>query len=246
MAIKNKGRSRSKQVARAPRRDPVVVKAPFFRRRWVELVGALLLGMFLVMMTVWVTNGLRKNRDSDAAAATTAQQKTALIAWQGALEPALSGVGTLNGPIAPTIAPNVSAAATNLAKGKPAGATATQLLASAKALNKASTTTDAFDLVDAIRGKGFDINQTGSLLSSKVSIVSGLQGLEQAARLSVLAIAATGPTQAQLAASAKALADSSTNLVQDGYNSYLNALSAVGLVGGGLAPGGSPQLIPGG
>jgi len=246
MAIKSKGRSRSKQVARAPRRDPVEVKPPFFQRRWVQLVGALLVGMFLVMMTIWVTNGLRKNRDEDAAAAANAQRKTALIAWQGALEPAMSTIGTLNGPIPPTIAPNVSSAATNLAKGQPAGATSTELLASAKQLQKASATIDAFDLVDAIRGKGFDLHQTESLLSSKVSIVAGLQGLEQAARLSVLAIAADGATQDQLAASAKALADSSTNLVQDGYNSYLNALSAVGLVGGGQSPGGSPQLIPGG
>ncbi|HTG46728.1 MAG TPA: hypothetical protein VK646_03640 [Actinomycetota bacterium] len=243
MAIKSKGRSRSKQVARAPRREAVAVPTPFFRRRWVQLVGALIVGMFAVMMIVWVTNGLRKNREADQAAQAKAQQKTAMVAWQGALEPALSKVGTLNGPAPPTVEPTVSTAAGNLAKGQDAGVTAAQLLGSAKDLATAADTIDKFDLVDAIRGKGFNVNQTESLLSSKLSIVTGLRGLEQSARLSVLAIAADGATKAQLASSAKALSDSSVALIQDGYNSYLNALSGVDLVGGGNSPG-SPQLLP--
>ncbi|HUL85160.1 MAG TPA: hypothetical protein VLX89_06545 [Actinomycetota bacterium] len=246
MAIKSKGRSKSKQVARAPRRDPVAVPTPFFQRRWVQLVAVLIVGMFVFMMGVWVTNGLRSTHRTDAANATRSGQKTAMIAWQNALEPAISKVGQLNGPVAPTIAPTVTAAAANLAKGRPAGASTADLLGSAAALRTAAATIEKVDLVDTIRGKGFDLHQTEALLSSQVSIVAGLRGLEQAARLSVLAINAEGATKDQLAESAKALAHSSTGLIQDGFNSYLNALNDVGLVGGGQAPGGSPQLIPGG
>ena len=42
MAIKGKGKTRSRPPARAPRPIPVVVKPPFFRRRWVQVVGAFL------------------------------------------------------------------------------------------------------------------------------------------------------------------------------------------------------------
>ncbi len=246
MAIKSKGRSKSKQVARAPRRDPVEVPTPFFRRRWVQFVGVFLVGMFVFMMGVWVTNGLRSTDRTDAANQTKAAQKTAMITWQNALEPTISTVGQLNGPVPPTIAPTVTAAAANLAKGRPAGASAADLLRSAAALKTAAATIEKVDLVDTIRGKGFDLQQTEALLSSQVSMVAGLRGLEQAARLSVLAIDAEGATKDQLAASAKALAQSSTTLIQDGYNSYLNALNDVGPRRRRPGPGRSSQLIPGG
>ena len=68
MAIKGKGKTKNRQPARAPRRTPVPVKPPFFARRWVQLVAALLIGMGIVWFLVWVTNGIRASRDSDQAA----------------------------------------------------------------------------------------------------------------------------------------------------------------------------------
>ena len=41
MAIKGKGKTKSRPPARAPRPAPVVRKPPFFARRWVQVVAAL-------------------------------------------------------------------------------------------------------------------------------------------------------------------------------------------------------------
>ena len=44
MAIKGKGKTKSRPPSRAPRRGPVEVPTPFTQRRWVQLVAVLLLG----------------------------------------------------------------------------------------------------------------------------------------------------------------------------------------------------------
>ena len=59
MAIKGKGRTRARQPVRAPRRGPVPVPVPFFRRRGVQVVGAFLAGLLVFWGGVWLTNGLR-------------------------------------------------------------------------------------------------------------------------------------------------------------------------------------------
>ena len=64
MAIKGKSRtkSRPKQVARAPRREPVVVKPPLFQRRWLQLTAAFILGVLAMSIVVWVSHGVHRQR----------------------------------------------------------------------------------------------------------------------------------------------------------------------------------------
>ena len=245
MAIKSKGRSKSKQPARAPRRAPVAVPKPFVQRRWVQVVAALVVGMFVLVLLVWVTNGLR--RDDQAAADRQARdgRRAALVLWQNGLEPQIGTIGTLNGPLPPTVAPGVSAAADALAVNKTVTITAKELLTQADTLKAVAAKIDAFDIAGTIRNKGFDVNQAEALSGSKTEIVSGLQGLEQAARLAALAMHAEGATKVRLAASAKAVSDTAKGLIEDGYNSYVNALIEAGLAAGGSAPGGGSQLIGG-
>ena len=245
MAIKSKGRSKSKQPARAPRRAPVAVPKPFFQRRWVQVVGALLVGMFVLMLFVWVTNGLRRDDRSSADEQARNSRKSALVQLQSVLEPQIGTIGTLNGPLPPTVAPGVSAAADAVAANKHVTTTAHDLLAQARTLNAVAAKIDAFDLATTIRNQGFDVNQAEALSSAKTEIVSGLQGLEQAARLAALAMNAEGATRARLAASAKAVSDTSKGLIEDGYNTYVNALIEAGIAAGGSAPGGGSQLIGG-
>jgi hypothetical protein len=160
----------------------------------VQFVGVFLVGMFVFMMGVWVTNGLRSTDRTDAANQAKAAQKTAMIAWQNALEPALSTVGQLNGPVPPTIEPTVTAAAANLAKGRPAGAGAADLLRSAAVLKTAAATVDKVDLVNTIAGRASTCSRPRRCSEPGLD-GGGARGLEQAARLSVLAIGAEGATQ---------------------------------------------------
>jgi len=52
MAIKGKGRTRTKQPVRAPRRGPVPVPVPFVRRRGVQVVAAFLVGALVFDLRV--------------------------------------------------------------------------------------------------------------------------------------------------------------------------------------------------
>ena len=62
MAIKGKGKTKGRQPARAPRRAPVEVKPPFFMRRRVQVALAFVVGILVMMLAVWITNGLRQQR----------------------------------------------------------------------------------------------------------------------------------------------------------------------------------------
>ncbi len=83
MAIKSKKpRSKPKQVARAPRREPVAVPTPFLSRRWVQAVAVFVVGVFAMTFFVWLTNGLRSNDAEAEAAAEAATKRQAAMAYQ--------------------------------------------------------------------------------------------------------------------------------------------------------------------
>jgi hypothetical protein len=78
MAIKGKRKPKSKPVARAPRRAPVQVAPPWPQRRWVQVTAAFIVGLFVMTLFVWITNGLRQDRaDAEAAASASAQADAA-------------------------------------------------------------------------------------------------------------------------------------------------------------------------
>jgi len=146
MAIKGKTRSKTKSkghlAGRAPRREPVPVPVPFFLRRWVQLVAVFLLGVGVLAMGVWVTNGLRQDRDEKAAAAAAATRAAALQKWQSEVEVQLgtvaqmqSGSGTLQPP---PVSPEVGAAVDALAQGKKPTSKPQDLKKTADALGKAA------------------------------------------------------------------------------------------------------------
>ena len=120
MAIKGKGRTKSRSPARAPRPAPVVRKPPFFARRWVQVVGAMLAGMGIVTIVVWATNGLRVDDAAKARDATAANVRRVVQEWQTTVDGTLSkgGLGsTGGGPGQITILPSLSTSVTTLAGG---------------------------------------------------------------------------------------------------------------------------------
>ena len=82
MAIKGKGRTRTKQPVRAPRRGPVPVPVPFVRRRGVQVVAAFLVGALVFWGGVWLTNGLRAQDTSERDREQELQQRRAGAAWE--------------------------------------------------------------------------------------------------------------------------------------------------------------------
>jgi len=239
MSIKGKGRTKSRQVARAPRRAPVEVPKPIFRRTWVQVVAALLLGILAVMFLIWITNAMRASDAEEEATAARERRQQALSIWRAEVEGQLGTVGSLQDALAPAIAPQVRAAADALSKGRKSPVEPTELARLSTDLDAAATALEKFDLTATIRDQGFAIGQTDALVSGRGEMVAALRELAQAATLVVLASGSDDPdTSEALATSALALTGSADLLIQESWRKYRNALTEAGLAdaptGGGV------------
>jgi len=244
MAIKSKGKTKARPASKGPRHGPVPVPKPFAQRRWVQLTAVFIAGLLGMMVLVWTTNGLRRERASRQAATDLASRQQALSRWKAVLEPQITAVGQLQGDTPPTVASDVTAAVTALAAGKDAKTKPAVLTSSAKALGKAAAAIDSFDLAGTITEQGFDVAASGALTSSKAEIVEALRLYEQAATLAVLSLSSPTHLTTQLAERAKGVSDAAFTLLQSGWSEYASTLKL-----SQLSAGGSPGVglgLPGG
>jgi diacylglycerol kinase (ATP) len=147
MAIKGKGKTKPKQAARAPRRAPVAVKPPFFRRRWVQALAAFLAGLLVMAAAWWAWENLDAENNRQDQAAKLVQQQGALNTWgKGNLEPTLTTVGQLQGSGTPQVATSVGTALDALQQHKDPDVSADDLTALADKLGKAANKLDKFKL----------------------------------------------------------------------------------------------------
>jgi hypothetical protein len=241
MAIKSKGRTKNKQrsVAKGPRHDPVPVPKPIAQRRWVQLVAIFIVGLFAMMVFVWATNGLRRDRANNQAASELITRQKSLSSWKTVVESQISAVGQLQGSAPPVLASDITAALQALAKGNDPTSKPAQLESSAAELGKAAKTIDTFDLAGTITEQGFDLAASTALTSSKDELVQALKLYQQAGTLAVVAMSADEHTKARLTTSAQAIADSASALLQNAWIKYSGTLSENQLSAGGT-PGGTP------
>jgi hypothetical protein len=228
MAIKGKGKTKQRQAARAPRRDPVPVKPPFFQRGWVKALAAFLAGILVMSVAWWAWENLNAEQNRKDQAAELALQQQALGTWgKGNLEPTLSSVGQLSGAGAPQIATNVGTALEALAQGKDPGATADDMTALADKLDTAATKLEKFKLADAISNHGFDQAEADVITTVQSEIASALRSYAVAAQLTARAI--EEPTDTDLVTTAKEANDTALALLQRGWNSYTNISAVAGV-----------------
>jgi hypothetical protein len=237
MSIKSKGKTKQRPVSRGPRREPVPVPKPFVRRRWVQLTAIFIVGAFAMTVFVWATNGLRRDRASNQAAQELSTRQKALSQWKTVVESQFSALGQLQGAVPPIIASDISAAVQALDKGQDPAAKAKDLESSANELAGAAKTIDDFDLPTTIADQGFDAAGSTALTSSKEELVQALRLYEQAAKLAATARSSEGETRTQLAASAKALEESASSLLQSGWIKYSSVLTQNQLSAGGTPSG---------
>jgi hypothetical protein len=187
MAIKGKGKTKERVVARAPRREPVAVKPPVFARRRVQVAGAFVLGVLTMMFLVWVTNGLREQDRSERArvrqAAVLERTRGAVDAWRIVVEGEVNKIGAIQPGLPPMLLPAASAALDGLAAGSDVKGAAATLSDAQRSLTAAIDTIDEYGLADEIRGLGFDNTQTNYLLNSKSKMIEALQLYRQAVAL---------------------------------------------------------------
>jgi hypothetical protein len=233
MAIKgkSKAKNRSKPVARAPRREPVVVKPPLFQRRWVQVVAACIVGAFAAMVVVWVTNGLRQN-DADTTAADAASTRFAAAqAWQREVTTDVGKAGTVQPDgTPPVLFAEMNAAIDALKKDGTAPASAAATFATAsKSASAAADAMTAFDLTGAIANQGFDALGALAYSDSRDGIVSALALYGTAADLAKLATEASGAQKAALIKLADAQRGRANTQFLLAWNRYTEALRAGGI-----------------
>jgi hypothetical protein len=237
MSIKSKGKTKQRPVSRGPRREPVPVPKPFVQRRWVQLTAIFIVGVFAMTVFVWATNGLRRDRASNQAAQELSSRQKALSQWKTVVESQFSALGQLQGAVPPIVASDISAAVQALDEGQDPTSQAKDLESSANELAKAARTINDFDLPSTIANQGFDAAGSTALTSSKEELVQALRLYEQAAKLAVTAMSSEGEIRRQLAASAKAIEDPASSLLQSGWIKYSSVLTQNQLSAGGTPSG---------
>jgi post-segregation antitoxin (ccd killing protein) len=228
MAIKGKGKTKPKQAARAPRREPVPVKPPFVQRGWVRALAAFLAGLAVLAVAWWAWENLDHQHNTKDAAAKLSLQREAVTAWgKGNLEPALTSVGQLQAAGAPQVATSVGTALDALKKGDDPGVKADDLTSLADKLDKAAANLDRFTLSDTIADHGFDPTQADLITTVQSEAASSLRSFAVADSLTARAIA--DPKDEDLAATAKEAYDTGQTLVQRAWNSYINISTLTGV-----------------
>ena len=239
MAIKGKGKTRAKQVARAPRREVVPVKPPFAQRTWVKATAAFIAGVFLVSMCWWVWENLDQDRNAQKAADARTQQQQTIQAWRTELQTDLADVAQVQGGSVPQIATAVQPALDALGKGNDPGVTAADMRTLAGQLDGAADKLAKFSIADAITDHDdvFTKDQVQVMTAAHAEIVAALRSFAVAAKLSSLAIAAP-EDQKDLVAAADEAMKTGQDLLTSGWTKYANASDAAGL------PLALPQGLP--
>jgi hypothetical protein len=206
LAIKGKGRTRTRQSVRAPRRGPVPVPVPVARRRGVQVTAAFVAGLLLFWGGVWLTNGLREQDRAEQEAAADRTRRQAGSTWSTFVEGQIQTVGTIQPGTPPVILPQVGATVDELGKAKetPKGSVRT-LRDAADAATKAADTIEEFDLAGTIRNKGFDQAAVLQFLGAQDELGASLRLFREAALVAASAAELTGEPREALLQDATAL-----------------------------------------
>jgi|SRR6202795_2009077 hypothetical protein len=236
MAIKGKGRTKTKQVARAPRREPVPVKAPFFSRRWVQVLCGTLAGAAVILLAVWVFHGLHQNDVNAKLRAAAVTRLAGGKKWQTTVVPAIeTSIATPSqSGGAPNMFTGLNAVTTALKDGKKAPKNSTDVIKSAlQGANTATTALAGFDMNKAITGQGFSPEGAAAMAVSQQLMVEALKLYTQSAQLTKQALAASGADIKTFAKTAESIRQSADSLFASGWSDYQAALLASGIATGG-------------
>jgi hypothetical protein len=251
MAIKGKRRSKGKQVAKPPKREPVEVPPPFIQRKSVQVVAAFVAGLLMASLGALIIAGLTAEREGDQTATDNEERTAAASRWEQAVSSALQEVAPDAGQgEQPDVAPAAVSAIDAMSKGKPSDDATTVIADAQESLQKASGALDGFDLSGTIRDKGFDRYEASAFTNSKSAFVAALRLYERAAQLGVEAAAASGQEQVQLATIARGMTKDAEAMFETAWNGYLSALTAAGAYDLVAPPTGQqvpdPAGLPGG
>jgi hypothetical protein len=236
MAIKGKGRTRTKQPMRAPRRGPVPVPVPFFRRRGVQVVAAFLVGALVFWGGVWLTNGLRAQDTSERDREQELQQRRAGAAWENLVTTELRAIAQIQEGNPPVILPQIRAVTTGLVEKTPKDAVST-LQTAADGASEAIDGIAGYQLSSSLSDKGFQKDEVLRFLSARDELVNSIQLYREAALLGVLAADLEGKDRRGAIARAESLLNLADAAVLRFQTHQTEALAAAGIIRQPTIPG---------
>jgi hypothetical protein len=237
MAIKGKGRTRTRQPIRAPRRGPVPVPVPFARRKGVQLTAAFVAGLLVFWGGIWLTNGLRAERASEEDRVAALRRRQAGAAWNDFVKEQVGAIGIVEEGRPPVVLPEVRDGLRELERANPSDETASDLQTAAADAKEVANVIAGFDLTGTIRDKGFDAADVLRFLSARDHLVSAIDLTRQAALLGVVAADLEGQERSDVLAQAEALLADADTAVMGFYQDHTEAMSAAGIVQQPTIPG---------
>jgi hypothetical protein len=228
VAIKGKGRTRTRQPVRAPRREPVPVPPPFAQRRGVQVVAAFLAGLLVFWGGIWLTNGLRQESRSQSSQQQELSRRRAGSAWEQEVQTQVGKIGTIQQAAPPVLLPKVRSTITSLDTERTQGAVPTLQAAAADA-KEAADAIGTYDLTSTLQDRGFDAADVLQYLAARDELVSAITLYREAALAGVVAVGLDGKARTAVldrATSLLTLADSALTRFEQ---HQLEALAAAGI-----------------
>jgi hypothetical protein len=236
MAIKGKGRTKARQPVRAPRRGPVPVPQPFFRRRGVQLVAAFLVGTLVFWGGVWLTNGLRAENTSERDREQDLLKRRTGAAWEKLVSTEVGTIGQIQSGQPPVILPQVRSVFTALAQKTPEGA-ASALQTAATDAKAAIDAIEKYQLSSSLSDKGFRQGEVLRFLSARDELVTSIQLYREAALLGVLTTDLEGKARDTAIARGQGLLTLADAAVLRFQTDQTEALAAAGIIRQPTIPG---------
>ncbi len=236
MAIKGKGRTRTRQSVRAPRRGPVPVPVPFARRRGVQVIAAFVAGLLVFWGGIWLTNGLRAQETSERDREQELLRRRAGAAWEDLVTTEVATIGQITEGRPPLILPEARELLSGLAERTPKGAAETL----GTAADNAKQTMDAietYELSSSLADKGFDQGQVLRFLSARDELLTAIESSRQASLVGVLAVDLEGNERRTALARAQALFAASDAALLRFQTHHTEALAGAGIIRQPTIPG---------
>lgn len=248
MAIKGKGKTKTKQVTRAPRSSYTPPPVPLFAKRWVQVTAAFVVGILVVAFVAWIRGNLKASSDDRAERQQQSRERTAMQAYQGQIDPVLTQVGTAQGPSFQAF-PRLGQTIDAYENGDAGADEATQAASDTeRTAVKVSAALKEIDTAKLVSGKDLPQAFVSDVIASKTTMSQGIELYRQSAHLFAMALETSGQQQEDLLASAKDVNATATEVFLDGYSDYLAAQVSAGtyqpqqpgIPGGTGLPGGLP------
>lgn len=245
MAVKGKGKHKGKarQVARPPRARYTPPPTPLVGRRWVQVLGAFLAGIAVVLVALWVVNGLSSQREDRQRREAASAAASAMTQVQGRLDPVLQQVGQPVPPSGFDAFPRIREVTAAAQDGK---AKSGEIDLTAK--TTASTAGDAVDLLkdvdvaDILRDKGVDQLIVTNAIAAVDQIEAALVMYGLAADSLAASQSSAGSEQQRLVDETAELVGRADALFVAGYSSYVQAQEAAGVFTPDVPSTGQPPL----